>query len=239
MAENAANRVIAPVAFANFAIPNAIMDIGTSKGGIQLGKRIVTSIETYADNENYKIVNFAGDPVNVTTECFLSIHGLANVADEQIGSASGYIGTNGKANAYYRGRVAHANLWRYVLGAYRQTGTGEIWVAHDRDEADAYDALNTTVHVNTGLALPETSNYIQELHFLANFPLAPFAKTVGGNSTNPVGDYLYVPALTTGNTILICGAPASNGASCGRFYGAWHYTAGGSNWYCAALPFLK
>ena len=175
----------------------------------------------------------------------MSIHGLANVADEQIGSASGYLGTNSKANAYYRGRVAFANMWRYVLGAYRQQNTGHIWVAHNREEADAYDALNTSVHIDTGLVLPQgdegaaASGYIQELHFTEDFPCAPFVKTIGGNSTNPVGDYGYVPALSTVNTILICGAHASNGTNCGRFYGRWHNTAGYSYWDCAALPFLK
>ena len=41
-----------------------------------------------------------------------------------------------------------------MLGAYRQTGINRIWVAHSRAEANAYDALNTAVHRDTGLVLP-------------------------------------------------------------------------------------
>ena len=239
------NYVVAPVALADVACVGAILDIGTSNGGNQVGKRIVTSIETYSANTSYKIVRFSGAAVDVTTSQFLSIHGLSNVADEAIGSESGYIGTNGKSNAYYRGRVVHANLWRYVLGAYRQTGTGHIWIAHSREEADACDALDTSIHIDTGCILPyddagtNKEGYIQTLHFLSNLPLAPFCATVGGNSTNPVGDYCYHPAKTAGNTILICGGSAGNGTYAGRFYGNWYDPAGYSYWSIAALPFLK
>ena len=240
-----ANYVVAPIALANAAVVNAILDIGTSNGGNQVGKRIVTSIETYADNTNYKIIRFAGDPVDITTSQFLSIHGLSNVADEAIGSASGYIGTNGKANAYYRGRVAHGNIWRYVLGVYRETGTGHIWTARSRKDAAKYDALNTSVHVDTGCVLPYDASdknlegYVKTLHFLDNLPLAPFCASVGGNSSNPVGDYCWHPAKTAGNTILVCGGGASYGANDGRFFGFWDNSASYSNWYFGALPFLK
>ncbi len=246
VSETGATRVIAPNALANVAVPGAILDIGTSDGGIQVGRRIVTSIEAYPNNASYKIVNFAGAALDITTDHYISIHGLSNVADEQIGSASGYIGTNGKANAYYRGRVAHGNMWRYVLGAYRQTGTGHIWVAHNRDEADAYDGINTNVHIDTGFKLPQaangtdaTSGYLNELFFSSDFPLAPFGKSVGGDSSKPVGDYIYVPAQSTTNTILLCGASASYGAYVGRFFGSWNAASGSASWGFAALPFLK
>ena len=248
VAEEGANRVIAPDAFASVAIPGAIMDIGTSNGGANTGKRIVSSIENYEENSSYKIVNFLGDPIDITTELFISIHGTSNLPDAEIGSASGYIGVSGKANAYYRGRVAHANLWRYVLGAYRQTGTGHIWIAHNREEADEYNALNTSVHIDTGQKLPQAADgtsalsgaYLSELHFISSLPLAPFGKAAtGGNSTNPVGDYVYVPALSTGNTVLIAGGYADSGANYGRFCGSWAHAASHANWGYAALPFLK
>lgn len=146
--------MIAPLAIANVAVSNSVLDIGTSGNSAQVARRVVTSVETYAGNADYKIVNFAGDPVDVLTTHCLSIHGIYNTEDAAIGSASGYIGSDGKANAYYRGRVAHANVWRYVLGAYRQKDTGHIWIAHSRDEADNYDALDTAVHIDTGFKLP-------------------------------------------------------------------------------------
>lgn len=244
VAETGATRVIAPADFANVAIVGAIIGFGTTNDRGTTARRIVTSIEDYTDS-SYKIINFSGGTVDVTTDLFISIHGLSNFADAEIGSSSGYIGTNGKANAYYRGRVAHANAFRYILGAYRETGTGNIWIAHDREEADSYDGLDTSVHIDTGFTLPYADDgtneqgYIQELYFYDKFPLFPFVKSVGGSSSNPVGDYLWHPARTTVNTILRAGGPAGNGVQCGRLFGAWNSTSGYAWWSYAALPFLK
>ena len=237
VSESAVNRVVMTDAqSANFRT-GVIIDIGTSDGGYQIARRIVTSVEDYPTDSAYAIVNFDGAPVNVDTAHYVSAHGTSNVEDSNILSTSGYIGTNGKCNAYYRGRVAHANLWRYVLGAYRQTGNGRIWIAKSRAEAAAYDALNTGVHTDTGFGLPTTSNYIASLHFGDH--LFPFAKTVGGGSDKPVGDYCYVPTLATGNTVLRAGGSSNNGADDGRFYGTWALTASSSSWSLSGLPFLK
>jgi len=205
----------------------------------------VISVEDYPDNSEYKIINFAGDPVNILTTHYLSIHGCVNAADAAIGSKSGYLGTNTYCNAYYRGRVAFANYWRYVLGAYRQTGTSRIWIAHDRKEAqESETGLDVSKHIDTGLILPTgeggaaVSAYLGAIHVLDGFPLAPFGSEPDGNSSNPIGDYLYVPTLGTVNTILLAGASAYSGAYCGRFYGYWTNSASGSYWRISALPFL-
>lgn len=245
IAESGATRVIAPVAFANAAIVGGVIAFGTSNDRGTTARRMITSIQDYSDS-NYKIINFSGGTVDVTTSLFISLHGVGNTADEAIGSKSGFIGTSGKANAYYRGRVAHANVFRYVLGAYRQQNTGNIWIAHDREEADRYDALDTSVHVNTGFKLPygtdgttRAEGYVKELYFHEKFPLFPFVKAVGGDSANPVGDYLWHPDISVGNTILIAGGGASAGARCGRMCGDWGGTSGYAWWDSAALPFLK
>ena len=173
----------------------------------------------------------------------MSVHGLSNLATPEILSTSGYIGTNGKANAYYRGQVHHANLWRYCLGAYRETLTSKIWTAVDPAGAAGVDALNTGVHRDTGLVLPTgaagaaLSGYLGGLH-QSDIPLAPFGSAAGGTDANPVGDYLYVPSLATGNTVLRVGGGANGGLSAGRFNGDWAYDAGVSYWNFGALPFL-
>lgn len=228
---------------ANF-FAGVIIDIGTSDGGRQIANRIVTYVEDYPADPAYAIVNFDGAAINTLSAHYVSAHGVSNLATPEILSTSGYIGTNGKANAYYRGQVHHANLWRYCLGAYRQTGTSKIWTAVDPAGAAAVDALNTGVHRDTGLVLPTgadgiaLSGYIGGLH-QSDIPLAPFGSAVGGSSANPVGDYLYVPALATANTVLRVGGLADYGAASGRFSGSWNSSAGDSYWYVGALPFLK
>jgi hypothetical protein len=230
-------------------IPGAIFDIGTTNGAANIGSFVIASIALDTD-PTYTIVTLTTDgstpaSVTVTTDHMWSVHGLSNTVDASIGAASGYIGTNGKCHAYYRGQVAHANLFRYILGAYRQTGTGKIWIANNPAEADAYDALNTTVHKDTGLTLPQgaagaaINDFIGSLHLCPDVPAAPFCETTGGSGANPVGDYCYMPALATANTILIAGGSASAGANCGRFCGYWNGSAAHSAWPYGAVPVLK
>ena len=235
-----------PNAFVSICAPGALIGLGTASGGEQTGvTRFVSSANLDVDDPLYathKAVTVPALTVNVTTDTFVCIHGAYNAPDAAIGSMSGYIGTNGKCNAYYRGRVAHANYYRYVLGAYRQTGTSKIWVANSRAEAAAADALNTGVHRDTGKVLPDAEGYIAALGLDALLPLAPFCTATGGTagSTNPVGDYCYKPPIGTGNTILIAGGYVIDGANCGRFCGSWGLIASNSgSWGLAALPFLK
>ena len=221
-------------------IANAIFDIGSSDGGRQVGSYIISATEVDTDPTKTIIVltTDGSTPASVTatTSNFWSIHGLANVADTDIGKASGYIGANGKSNAYYRGTAFHANLFRYVLGVYRQTGTGAIWIAADEVAADA---LNTAAHIDTGLVLSTTSNYIQTLGAKTGLSCAPFCTAVGGSSANPVGDFCYVPTLATGNTILLLGGNANDGVGSGRFYSNWNNSAANSHWSIGAFPLLK
>lgn len=232
-----------------FCIPGAIFDIGTSDGSANVGSFIIASTAPDAD-PTYTNVTLTTDGttpaiVSVTTLHYWSVHGLANIANSDIGRNSGYVGTNGRCHAYYRGQEAHANIFRYILGAYRQTGTGKIWIANNPTEADAYDALNTAVHKDTSFVLPQgaggasTGGYIDSLHLCADTPAAPFCKTVGGSSANPVGDYCYVPALSEINTVLLAGGSAAYGAPCGRFCGYWLSSAATSHWLCGAVPVLK
>lgn len=227
---SSSNEIPFATANAKFVV-GAIIDIGTSVGGNQIARTYITAVSGSTIT--------VADTVTCTTANHISIHGCVNVAAEDIGSASGYIGTDGRCDAFYRGEVLWGNKWRYALGAYRQTDTGAIWVCGEGVDPDSYNALNTSVHTNTGLVLPASSNYIQTLGMADGFSIAPFCTAVGGNATNPVGDYCYVPALTSGNTILLVGGAADSGANAGLFCGYWGDGSGYSSWRGSASPHLK
>ena len=244
--ETASNRVIvAKSGNSAYFIAGAILDIGTTDGAADAAHRYITAVADYSADANYIDVTFSGAAVDITTSQYLSIHGLINKADSEIGSKSGYIGTNGSCNAYYRGAVSHGNMHRYILGAYRQKDTGHIWTANSSAEADNYDALNTSVHTDTGLILPQGAGgvavtaYIKTLGLVDELILPPFCVESGGDSTNPVGDYVYVPSIDTADTVLFAGGPASYGSIAGRFCGFWYGSASNSTWYTAAVPRLK
>lgn len=220
-------------------IPNAIADIGSTKGSNNIKRTYVVSVSTTGTTTTVVLA----DAITATTAAFFSIHGLINVADSEIGSKSGYIGTNDKSNAYYRGQTFYANKLQYLLGAYREKDTGHIWIA-DEGDTDNYNALDTTKHTDTRLKLPQGaddaaySGYIKALGMCDKLSIPPFCIEGGGSSSNPVGDYVYVPALSAGNTVLLFGGGAGHGTACG-FSGSWDNGAGYSYWDCGACPRLK
>ena len=219
---------------ASVVIPGAIFDIGTTNGDVQVGSFYVVSV---AVDGTDKVVTL-NEAVTVTTDNFWSVHGLINIADEDIGGKSGYIGSNNLHNVYYRGEVLFGNLWQYTLGAYHQANTNHIWLAESSDAADNYNALNTSAHIDTGIAISETNGYIKTLAFPDMLLSAPCICTeVGGSSTAPVGDYFYnTPAS---NTILLVGGSATGGAYGGPFFWRWNAAAGYSVWSFGGRPRLK
>ena len=183
----------------------------------------------------------------LTNGLIMSIHGFAACEfpyiGASVGNGSGYIGTADKANAYYRGCVMYANRYQYILGIYRESGTNHLWICDEADPDD-YDALNTSVHTDTGTALPnlETAGWqtvggnAKRIAGLAAF-MATGASS--GSSASPVGDQQYVPLINAGNTVLWLGCRANHGWYCGVLGCAWDYDAGNSNWAFAARPLLK
>ena len=223
-----------------YCIPGAIFDIGTSNGGNQVGSFVVVSATPNVGDAQYLDVTL-NQAVTVTSANYWSVYGLVNVADEAIGSKSGYIGENGKCNAYYRGIVMFGNMWFYTLGAYENKDDQHIWIANSDEEADNYDALNTSVHYDTGLVLPVTNGYTKKLGILSRSGLLSiplFCIETGGDSSNPVGDYLYNSAYTW-NTVLLRGGSAPDSSLIGAFFCTWGAAASVRAGYFAARPRLK
>ena len=244
--EDATESTIIKVVAANAsnAIPGAIIDIGTSNGGSQVARRYVVSTAADEANETLLCITL-NEPVTVTTSNYWSIHGLINVADEEIGSMSGYIGTNGKCNTYYRGKVSFGNKFVYVLGAWQEGQTNHIWITKSRYEAETIISLDTSSCVDTGLILPwgdgdtVIGGYINELGLVDGLAAAPFCVALGGSNATPIGDYCYIPAKSTTNHVLFAGGDANNGSNDGRFYASWHNVRGSSYWGLSASPSSK
>lgn len=244
--EDATDSTVVKVVAANatYAIPGAIIDIGTSSGGSQVARRYVVSAAADEANETLLCITL-NEPVTVTTSNYWSIHGLINVADEEIGSMSGYIGTNGKCNTYYRGKVSFGNKFIYVLGAWQEGLTNHIWITKSRYDAETIISLDTSSCVDTGLILPwgdgdtAIGGYINELGLVDGLAAAPFCIALDGSNANPVGDYCYVPAKSTTNHVLFAGGHAFNGSLVGRFYAYWYGVRGSSFWNLSASPSSK
>lgn len=225
------------------AYVGAMASFGTSAGGVTY-KGIVQSVSVSGSDYTFTLDR----ELAITNGMYFSIFGFSaceyDLTAEAIGNASGYIGTNEKANAFYRGALLYANRYSYILGVYRKSGTNRIWLCPKDLDPNNYDALNTSVHIDTGVALPELSagewqtvgGNAQAVPGLGAFLVTG---TSSGSSSSPVGDQQYVPTPSTGDTILLFGCAAYYGWGCGVFSGNWGYGAGASYWSCAGLPILK
>lgn len=230
-------------AMSSYMQVGAQFDIGATSGAVTYRGLL----KTYTVNGSTYTVTLDRE-LAVTNGMIASIHGFSacefDLTGESIGNASGYLGANGKANAWYRGGILYANRYQYVLGIYRQQNTNHLWICPDGVDPDDYDALNTSVHQDTGIALPDLARgaWVTVGGNAQRIPgLAAFMATgeSSGNSSSPVGDQQYVPLITTGNTILLFGCGASVGWYCGVLGGRWDYGAGSSSWFAAGRPILK
>lgn len=221
ISEAATNSTVVKVlasAGTDYCIPGAIFDIGTTNGGNEVGSYYVVSAEADSDPTYLDVTLNAA--VTVTRDNYWSVHGLINQADASIGSKSGYIGTNGKCNAYYRGMVLYGNMSFYTLGVYQNHDNQHIWIATSDEQADEYDALDTSAHLDTGLVLPTTGGFIQTLGMLSysgSLSIPPFCTAIGGTSTNPVGDGT-ANIESNNNTVLGFGGGANLSLNCGTLY---------------------
>jgi hypothetical protein len=221
----------------------AQMDIGATVGAVTY-RGIIKAFEIDGSTEHITLDR----ELAVADGMIASIHGFSacefNLIDANVGSMSGYIGANGKANAWYRGALLYANRYSYILGIYRQQNTNHIWTCPTGVDPNDYDTLNTSVHKDTETALPSleagawqtVGANAQNIDGLSAF-MATGASS--GSSASPVGDRQYVSVTSAGNTILLFGWYANSGWSCGVFGGDWDYASGFSSWLAAALPVLK
>lgn len=221
-------------------IPGAIFDIGTSNGGAEVGSFTVVSATPNVVDAQYLDVTL-DRAVTATITNYWSVQGLVNVADEGVGSKSGYIGTNGKCNAYYRGIVMFGNRWTCILGAYQGANDRHIWIANSDAEADNYDALDITVHYDTGLVLAKSIGYTKNLGLPSRrglLSIPAFCVETGGNNNSPVGDYFFNDVYSY-NTILQLGGSAATTLNNGAFCCRWTTTASFGDRFVAARPRLK
>lgn len=224
-----------PASMKPHCIPGATLDFGASSGAVVLANRRTVVSVTDIDSDYIQVT--MDKPLSTTTSMYPSIHGKDN--SDSIGNKSGYVGTNTKNNAWYRGMILYANRYRYVLGAYRQTGTNHLWFC-DPDTCDNYDTLNTSDHIDTGIQiLTPSSNSWQNVgdYAVPEGKLSSFGPvTVAASVT---GDAQYCVVSSTGNTVAFLGASANVGFNCGVLCALWGGSAGDSLWYRAGSLLLK
>lgn len=234
-AESGATAFLLPAAGKSHCVPGSTLDFATSKGGVDLSKRR-TVVSSAVYSSDYCRVTFT-PALDLTTSLYPTIHGKNNA--DSIGNKSGYIGINGKNNAWYRGVILYGNRYNYILGAARQTGTGHLWLC-PAPECDSYDGLDTSAFTDTGIVIySPSSNGWQNVgdYSIPEGKLAAWGTIKTAASL--VGDQQYCVALSYQNTVPVVGCRTGNGAACGVLGGCWDDSPSHSWWPGAACLLLR
>ena len=230
-----ATELLFPAELLPYAVPGATLDFGSSKGAVVLAdRRTVVSSESY--NSTYCKIKFTPS-ISQTAYLYPSIHGVGN--GDSLGNKSGYLGVNGKNNAWYRGVILYGNRYQYVLGVARQTGTGHLWLC-PAPECDSYDGLDTSAFEDTGITvLSPSSNSWQQV---GDYSIAEGKLSAWGpikTAASIVGDQQYCVTLSSQNTVPFVGCVAYSGAICGVLGGIWGDIPSYSSWFHATCLLLR
>ena len=217
--DSAASIIVANDTAKECAAGNAIyLDSTSMSAGIHTRK--ILSITDY--DENNKEISVDGPAFKTTAGISgfyraVSYSGNCDTVLGLDGEISG--GTNGKKSVLTLGiENFYSNDWKLLGGAFRQ-GTG-LYVNPAPLTAPAWpssvdDAISKG-WIKFGVDFAPDSGYINELSYSNSYPLISIPKTIGGNSSNPVGDY----CSTNSNTelkIIRFGGSLSSGLAAGSF----------------------
>lgn len=151
---------------------------------------------------------------------------FSDAYDEAIGSKSGFIGTDGFCNAYYRGTVMYGGKSSYILGAYQYGEDNSVCVARDNKWADMADNI-TESDSRYLYKFSGTRGYVGTLYLPYGIGMCvpPFCTSVVSSlGESPVKDY-YNPPLSTYNKVLAYGGGIGSGSGAGIFTTNWSQTA--------------
>ena len=233
-AATGATTVLLPVAAKQYCIPGATLDFGASKGAVVISnRREIVSVADY--DATYCQATFT-PALDLTTSMYPSIHGKNNA--DSFGNKSGYLGTAGKNNAWYRGAIMWGNRNQYTLGIARKTGTSHVWLCPEED-CDDYDGLNETAFYDTGIVVPIVESNAWKSIGNMKYPNGIMAVGVIDEFASIVGDSQYCVTAATGNTTPFFGGYASLGAHCGFCCAGWTAGPGSSYWGHAGVLLLK
>lgn len=218
--DSASSIIVANDTAKDFTAGDAIYFSSTSmSAGIYTRK--ILSITDY--DESNKAINVDGP-------AFKTIAGASGFyrAVSYSGGCNTVLGLDGEISGGANGRKSvltlgienfYANDWKLLGGAFRQ-GTG-LYVNPAPLTAPAWpssveDAL-AKGWIKFDVDFSPTSGYINELSYSNSYPLISIPKTVGGNSSKPVGDYFYINSDTDLRIVRVGGA-LDIGLSAGPFF---------------------
>ena len=223
--DNAASVVVAKGASIE---PGMVISIGSGGENEAIAKRrIVTSVETIDGDATNVKVNFDGDPVTTTTDHkvwrMMQSTGTANSVIATCGSPVS--NTDGRHSFVFYGveNPLYGNQW-HIECDWKLVDGVPYWcddpTKYSWTSNDGYIALDT-------MAMPD-EGWATALQQDDRAPNVQITKSVGGNSSTYLADYLYINKA--GTRIVLRGGRSRSGGNAGPFYVHLPDGAGDSGW---------
>ena len=172
--------------------------------------------------------NSLGSGVSAITDDNSSNLSVINGKTKNLGNGSGI---DNSGSIRYRGKEnPYGNIWKFVEGMLVSgDGTQQGGIVYINLGFNYLELLNK-YYINTGFMLPNSNGYINSFAYKdKNFDWLFVPSEVGGNSSLPVGDYLYVTSNLSGLRLSLLGGRWTDGPDCGPFY--WYLNISVGNRY--------
>lgn len=135
---------------------------------------------------------------------------------------------DGKTSVCWRGKENFwGNIWKFVYGiniwGNGKMGGGQPYICSDFSFAESKNSGN---YEPAGFTVTNANGYISAMGYSTACDWLFIASECLGNSSLPVGDYIYITVNLNGYRITLLGGSWSNGGSAGGFYWYLHYGVG-------------
>lgn len=143
------------------------------------------------------------------------------------GQAEG--GTNGKSSISYRGvENPWGNIWKFVYGVnIHGDGSQKGGIPYICSDFSFAESKNSDNYESAGFTVANANGYISAMGYSEEFDWLFFPSEATGNSSLPVGDYLYITSNLNGYRIALLGGSWNGGGGAGAFYWYLSYGVGG------------
>lgn len=204
--------------------------------------RTITANETYSEDDTMIEVSFGGSPFTSTTSTKvhggLAINGSADAVKGLDGQNTSMHTSGGRRSIITLGiENLFGNCWKFLTDTMRMNGTSVSYFNPDPDGDNTYPEDSNLRGWQAGPTILTTEGYIKRFtptYSLGDLTHLSIPAELGGNQSNPVGDYQYSNAATERKCCLFGGA-LDNGASAGPFYLIWYSGLGDNRWDIGAL----
>lgn len=155
---------------------------------------------------------------NPNTENNSIVTGGTSSLGNGTGQAEG--GTNGKSSISYRGvENPWGNIWKFVYGVnIHGDGSQKGGIPYICSDFSFAESKNSDNYESAGFTVANANGYISAMGYSEEFDWLFFPSEATGNSSLPVGDYLYITSNLNGYRIALLGGYWTYGGDAGAFF---------------------